>query len=129
MARKPEDQACDDLLLDHEAERQDEEARMLDEAMPLFEKAAKQAVKLVAVKRPSPKALAKAKELLLRATLLGMAARANKVADMVQRQARERKQTFSKRSGEKLEIEPITKKRIEARQKAVAEAREVKPGA
>lgn len=126
MARKPEDQACDDLLVDHEAERQDEEARMVEAAAPLLEKAAKQAVKLLAVRKPSKRAIAKANDLILRATLLGMAERANRVQAMVKRQAKERKDTFGKRSGEKLEIEPITAKRIEARKQAVAEAREVK---
>ena len=123
MARKPEDQAVDDLLLDHEAERQALELRLREESASILQDAAKQASELLRRPRPSAALQAKAVDLVVRAVLLSLASGAEATRDMVRRQAKEREKAFAGRSGEKLEIEPITRARIAARQKFLTEAK------
>jgi hypothetical protein len=123
VARKPQDQAVDDLLLDHEAERQALELRLRVESTATLQGAAKQAAEMLRRPKPSAALQAKAVDLLVRAVLLSLAGGAEATQAMVRRQAKEREKAFAGRSGEKLEIEPITRARIEARQKFLAEAK------
>jgi hypothetical protein len=125
MPRKPEDQACDDLLVDQEAERLDFEAKQLAKARPRFEKTSKEVVALMVKRKPTTRDKKRAREVLLRAVLLEFARGGNAWQELVDRQHKERQKVFGGRSGEKLEIEPITKKRIAERQAAIAEAREL----
>lgn len=120
------DQAVDDLLVDHEAERQDLEAKMVENARPTLEALARQAVKKVAVPNPSREIVREAYRALTRGVLEGFCAAGNDFQDMVIRQSEEKYQALRQRSGARIIIEPITKARIKARKEAIAAKREVK---
>lgn len=119
-----DDAACEEMLVDHEAERQDTEARMLEglDVAPMMRL-------ITEARKPEPRQerIEALRAAVVRASLLALAAKGNDWLRMVERQATERERTFAKRSGARLMAEPITKKRIEERRKAIAAAREVDP--
>lgn len=125
MARKPEDQACDDCLVEHEAERQDSRARSLKKADPAFVENATRVVLVVAKAKVSAKSKKAAIERAVRGVLLAAGASGNAWADLTRKQLAREDRIFGGRSGSALRIEPITRKRIKARQEQIEAERKV----
>lgn len=123
MAKTDPDQTAVDLLTDHEAERQDNEAKMVNAAKPRARKMAKHAVARVARKKPSKAAQTKSMDEFVKEVLLDLASHARAWRGMVVRQSKEKKRTFAKRTGKKLTLPKITKARIEERREVKEKAR------
>ena len=121
--RPPEDDACEDLLIDHEAERLDLSARILAHAAPQFAASSRKIVELLRVKRPSAARVARAREEFDRALLLAFISAGNDLKNLVGRQTIERVETFARRSSHKLITQPITAARMRERKEKIEAAR------
>lgn len=116
------DEKAADVLLDHEAERQDDEARAKVEARPEFKRRARMAIAMVTEPNPPAAVVADAAEWVARGVLLELAERVARLRSMVVRQTREKRAAFDARSGKRIRLAKITKAQVEKR---IEERREV----
>ncbi len=123
MPKTDPDQTAVDLLTDHEAERQDNEARMVNAGKARARATAREVVASLARPKPSARTQQRAHDWFVKEVLLQLASSARKWRGMVVRQSREKKRAFSQRTGKKLTLPKITAKRIAERREVQEKAR------
>ena len=116
------DEALEDLLLDHEEERLSTQEEIATTAQARFRAVAKAVIALLRGSSPSDGALRKARAMIKRALVLELAGAGNGLKRGVIRREVKKHVAFSRRSGKRIRLAPITKKRLEERRARLEKA-------